>query len=194
MADRIVVMEGGCIRQVGTPMELYMHPNSVFVASFLGAPPTNCIAGEVVHAAGSVQFCSDSLSLALHPETPRGPATLGIRPESLVPGEGMAAHLQLQGAVRFVEALGAETLVDLSIAGQTGAPHQAPPTELTARLPGHHRLASGDILPFHVAKQDLRLFGSDGNVLADAIKAPDHAAEEPMGDGGGLQRAVAAFV
>ena len=194
MADRIVVMEGGCIRQIGTPMELYMHPNSVFVASFLGAPPTNCIAGQVLHEGGAAHFCSDSLNLALHPETPRGPATLGIRPESLQPGEGSAAHLQLQGAVRFVEALGAETLVDLSIAGGADAPLQAPATELTARLPGHHRLTSGDILPFHVARQDLRLFGSDGNVLVDAVAVTDHAAEEQMGDGAGLQRAVAECV
>lgn len=39
MADRIVVMEGGRIRQVGTPMELYRRPNSTFVAAFLGSPP-----------------------------------------------------------------------------------------------------------------------------------------------------------
>ncbi|MDF1777133.1 MAG: hypothetical protein P1V13_13930 [Rhizobiaceae bacterium] len=65
---------------------------------------------------------------------------------------------------------------------------------MKARLPGHHCLASGDILPFHVARQDLRLFGSDGNVLADAIRVPDHMADEERGDGGGLQRTVAAFV
>ena len=46
MADRIICMRGGCIEQVGTPDDLYLKPSSLFVASFIGSPPINLIAGE----------------------------------------------------------------------------------------------------------------------------------------------------
>lgn len=172
MADRIVVMEGGRIRQIGTPMDLYFNPNSVFVASFLGAPPTNCVQGQVIHEAGSAHFSGAGLKVAVGTKIDPGPATLGVRPESLMPGEGNAAHLKLAGTVRFVEALGAETLVDLTIAA--GTPHSyaaASGTDVTARLSGRHNLAEGDVLPFHVCKQDLHLFDRNGDVIGHAVLA-----------------------
>ena len=46
MADRIICMRAGRIEQIGTPDELYLSPSSVFVASFIGSPPINLIAGE----------------------------------------------------------------------------------------------------------------------------------------------------
>lgn len=51
LADRVVVMEGGRIRQVGTPAEVYDHPADLFVARFVGSPGMNLIPGEL-HAAG----------------------------------------------------------------------------------------------------------------------------------------------
>ena len=45
MADRIVVMKGGYIQQIGTPKEIYNNPANLFVAGFLGAPATNFIKG-----------------------------------------------------------------------------------------------------------------------------------------------------
>ena len=150
MADRIVVMEGGRIRQVGTPMQLYMNPNSVFVASFLGAPPTNCIKGEVRHLNGDVRFTAPGLSVPLNAHVTDGPATLGIRPESLMPRIEGADHLHVEGIVRFVESLGAETLVDLSISAAPS--EEAPATDVTARLPGHHLLTPGQVMPLSIAR------------------------------------------
>ena len=47
MSDRIVVMNAGRIQQVGTPFELYFHPENLFVAGFIGEPPMNFIRGTV---------------------------------------------------------------------------------------------------------------------------------------------------
>ncbi|EKD60938.1 MAG: hypothetical protein ACD_54C00478G0001, partial [uncultured bacterium] len=47
MADKIVVMQGGRIEQVGAPLELYDRPANVFVASFIGSPAMNLIDGKV---------------------------------------------------------------------------------------------------------------------------------------------------
>jgi ABC-type sugar transport system ATPase subunit len=58
LADRIVVMQGGHIRQVGTPAEVYDHPADLFVATFVGSPGMNLIAGELASANGKALFVS----------------------------------------------------------------------------------------------------------------------------------------
>ena len=47
LADRIVIMQGGAIQQIGTPDEIYSDPANSFVAGFIGAPPMNVIDGEI---------------------------------------------------------------------------------------------------------------------------------------------------
>ena len=54
MATRIVVMKGGFIQQVGTPLEIYNNPHNLFVASFIGSPPMNFI--DVKYEKGNVTF------------------------------------------------------------------------------------------------------------------------------------------
>lgn len=56
MADRIVVMKDGYIQQIGTPMEIYQHPRNLFVASFIGSPAMNIIAG--VYDKGVITFAN----------------------------------------------------------------------------------------------------------------------------------------
>jgi multiple sugar transport system ATP-binding protein len=52
MADKIVVMQGGRIEQVGAPLDLYDRPVNTFVASFIGSPSMNMVAGRVVERVG----------------------------------------------------------------------------------------------------------------------------------------------
>ncbi len=113
LADRIVVMRAGEVVQVGSPMDVYSHPVSYFVADFFGSPSMNLVAGEVLGANGSARFRSSYFELAL-PETLQGAkpgaATLGIRPEHVaVTGNGTGAAAELQ--VRLVEPLGKDTLL-----------------------------------------------------------------------------------
>lgn len=65
MATRIVVMKGGYIQQVGTPLEIYNYPNNLFVASFIGSPPMNFI--DVTYEKGFVVF-NDGKKISLLPE------------------------------------------------------------------------------------------------------------------------------
>jgi ABC-type sugar transport system ATPase subunit len=92
MADKIVVLNGGTIEQVGTPMTLYNNPATPFVAGFIGSPKMNLFEGAVAKREGC--------------------RTYGIRPEhiSLSTTDG-----KWRGVVRHIERLGADTVVHLGV-------------------------------------------------------------------------------
>ena len=113
MADKIVVMQGGKIEQVGAPLELYDRPANTFVAGFIGSPAMNMAPGVV--RGGAVELDSGArlplppgLSLAEGREV-----TYGIRPEHLSVGPS-----GLSGSVAVVEPTGSETHVVLRAGGQ----------------------------------------------------------------------------
>jgi multiple sugar transport system ATP-binding protein len=102
LADRIVVMQGGNIEQIGTPLELYDRPANVFVATFIGAPSMNLMRAERQN--GRIEIGG----LELQGPDGSGPVTLGVRPEHLVlAGDGLAME------VKVVEPTGSETMVFL---------------------------------------------------------------------------------
>ncbi|GAB4036085.1 MAG: sn-glycerol-3-phosphate import ATP-binding protein UgpC [Rubrivivax sp.] len=104
LAQRMIVMNGGRIEQIGTPEQVYLKPASTFVAGFIGSPPMNLLAGE---AAGTVFRCG-AQSLPLPSAAPRaGALTLGLRPEHAELREGGAWAMK----VEMIEMLGAERLV-----------------------------------------------------------------------------------
>jgi ABC-type sugar transport system ATPase subunit len=112
LADRIVVMRGGEIVQVGSPMEIYSNPVSYFVADFFGSPSMNLIAGEVSHVDAGPRFRSPGFSVRLpdrFKNTPPGAVTLGVRPEHI----GIRPHGggDIELPVRLVEPLGKDTLL-----------------------------------------------------------------------------------
>lgn len=90
MADRIVVLNKGRIEQVGTPMELYDRPNSLFVAGFIGSPKMNLVSGPAAKKYGA--------------------ATIGIRPEHIAIGEGAQS---VMATIRIAEHLGSDTFIHL---------------------------------------------------------------------------------
>src|SRR5690606_25649484 len=108
LADRIVVLNGGRIEQVGAPMELYERPRNLFVAEFIGSPRMNLIPGELVgaseHGARVRTGAGDVLEIAVDAAAAKAgeAVTLGVRPEHLTVGtaEGVAA------TVTFAETLG----------------------------------------------------------------------------------------
>jgi len=112
MADRIVVMNSGCIEQVGTPREVYGTPATPFVADFVGK--INVL--PAVAEAGS-QFRVGSLSLAAaRADVPPGTAVkLYLRPEDIgVHGNGAAPSGSFPAHIAKVEFLGAFCMVALS--------------------------------------------------------------------------------
>ena len=109
MGDRICIMHGGKVAQIGAPLEVYQKPADLFVASFLGSPPTNLIPsrfnGEALHVGEA--------KLRL-PRTSVQEPVFGIRPED-IRIDGATPHAE--GEVLAVEPLGAETILRVRLTG-----------------------------------------------------------------------------
>ena len=156
LADRIVVMRDGIIEQVGTPLDIYNDPVSVFVADFFGSPSMNLIPGSIVSTSEGPRFRGPGLTLDLPPTwAPMAPAsaTLGLRPEHLsVQPTGGA----FQAEVRLVEPLGKDTLLYFDYGG--GKP-------LIAVVEGTREFQTGACLGLTCDPKRLYLFDADGKRL-----------------------------
>ncbi|MNV23345.1 sn-glycerol-3-phosphate import ATP-binding protein UgpC [compost metagenome] len=111
MADRVVVLNGGRVEQVGTPLELYDRPANQFVAGFIGSPSMNFLSGTI--SAGGFETGGVVLPLpaAAAGLAGRG-AVYGIRPEHFsLDASGVPAEIML------VEPLGSETQVTMKLGG-----------------------------------------------------------------------------
>ena len=123
LGDRIVVMNAGRVQQIDTPRALYDRPRNRFVATFMGSPPMNLIAGRI--ADGAFQSATGALvvpldgaaAAALAPYAGR-PVTLGVRPEDVTPAGASRATTRAVSNTRVevVEPLGNEALVHANTA------------------------------------------------------------------------------
>ncbi|NNF07420.1 MAG: sn-glycerol-3-phosphate ABC transporter ATP-binding protein UgpC, partial [Candidatus Eisenbacteria bacterium] len=124
MADRIAVLKDGVLQQVAPPLELYDHPVNQFVASFIGSPAMNFIAGEFDgrhFAAGGFKVdLGEVFSGLAH----RGPVTLGVRPEDLVLGEAGSGSIPIDATL--VEPMGNEVFLHGMFAGEQVLARLAP--------------------------------------------------------------------
>jgi len=132
LASRIVVLAGGGISQVGTPLELYERPENEFVAQFIGSPSMNLLAGEVVGTGAEtvVRLANGGTARSAVPTTAADmglKVNVGVRPEDLVETTGEAVFT---GEVEITEALGEVTLLYFKRQGD-GA-------QMVAKLPGIH--------------------------------------------------------
>ncbi|PZX14359.1 carbohydrate ABC transporter ATP-binding protein (CUT1 family) [Palleronia aestuarii] len=146
LADRIVVLNGGDIQQVGTPIELYERPANRFVATFIGSPTMNVL---------EVAPSRDGLRLADGTPLP-GPGTarhIGIRPEHIAlakPGEGIAA------TVEVIERLGSDSNVHCEIPGVG---------PILARIRGNPDIRPGASVGLVPEKDHLHYFDASGTAL-----------------------------
>ena len=138
LADKIVVLRGGAVEQVGRPLELYARPANLFVAGFIGSPAMNFIGGD---AAARLRA-----------------ATIGVRPEHLV----VAGDGAWTGTVSHAERLGADTMlyVDVSNVDVLGA------GMLTARILGDIDYAVGDRVGLTPQEGKVYRFDGDGKSIA----------------------------
>ncbi|SDA59820.1 sn-glycerol-3-phosphate ABC transporter ATP-binding protein UgpC [Sinorhizobium sp. NFACC03] len=108
LADKIVVMRGGVVEQVGSPLDLYDDPANLFVAGFIGSPKMNFLKG-IVDARGTQvrlpDFGNATIPVAIKEATPGSSVTIGIRPEHF--GDSGSASLDL--TIDMLEHLGGET-------------------------------------------------------------------------------------
>ena len=157
LADRIVVLNGGRVEQVGEPLELYENPANLFVARFIGSPAMNIIAATVESAGETTMLkLADGKSLAVHIPTPQSEqgkaASFGVRPEDLSIATG--DDYLFEGKVSIVEALGEVTLLYLE------APEGEEP--IIVKIPGIAPVKKGETLRFSAPSEKLHLFDALG--------------------------------
>ncbi|MFO1067453.1 MAG: sn-glycerol-3-phosphate ABC transporter ATP-binding protein UgpC [Geminicoccaceae bacterium] len=144
LGDRLLVMDAGQVEQLGTPLEIYARPATTFVAGFIGSPPMNLLPGRIGADGRSVIIADRRLPL-LVPEAPGSAVLVGIRPESLVPGDPG----DLKGVVAWVEVTGADALASVRLDGDF---------DVTVRLDGRLPPAPGSAMSLSARADALHLF------------------------------------
>jgi multiple sugar transport system ATP-binding protein len=165
MAHRIVVLNKGRVEQFGTPMELYHHPATRFVATFIGQPNMNLIPAKVLGTSGGLTVeLHGGVKMTLPVETTTAAVgdrvEVGIRPENLHLGEGLSMQL------RVLERLGGVSICYGDMADGT---------RLCAALPGDTILAEGQAIGLSVNPADAHVFDASGRVMR-RLMAPAIAA------------------
>lgn len=158
LADRIVMMSAGRIAQVGTPLELYHHPATLEVATFIGSPRMNIL--PVIIDSGDEQGVlvrlPDGVQLTVKVNgrnvVAGEQAWLGVRPEHLVVGE--QADAQLPATVVLSENLGHEILAYYQVEGIEET--------LTQRLAGDSAPETGSTVQLGISGRHSHLFTADG--------------------------------
>ncbi len=150
LADRLVVMNNGVAEQIGTPMEIYNHPQTPFVAGFIGSPAMNFVPARLQR--GRLQIGEQSLPLPIAAADNKlpGELLLGIRPEHLHRCAGGERSPRLSMAVQLAEPLGADTLVHGRLPGLDHA--------FTVRLRGEYAPVDAAPLQIGFDPQQLHLF------------------------------------
>ena len=148
LGDRLMVLNSGVVEQIGSPLEVYRTPASLFVAAFIGSPALCFARGAVDQDGGAVRLGGGRLRLEpARPDLAGRELQVGLRPEHLDVREPGAATLD--AVVDWVEALGADTIAHVRLADGTG---------LDVRLPGTATAKAGDRLGLAAHPDHVHLF------------------------------------
>jgi len=156
MADKIVVLRDGYVEQIGSPLELYHHPDNLFVAGFIGSPKMNFVNVTIVEASdiharlelpgGDTATVPVDASRA----TPGSSATLGIRPED---AGGESGDFSLPMQVDVAERLGGSTYLYGECAGME---------HFVVQRPGMEPTRHGDSIVLNIPASSCYLFDEEG--------------------------------
>jgi multiple sugar transport system ATP-binding protein len=170
LGDRIAVLSGGKLQQLGPPQELYDTPANVFVAGFIGSPPMNLLRASARDGRVSAgDFVLERAGL------PDGALIVGLRPEALRPAvDGMPS---VNFRVDVVEPLGDELIVHGSLAAELIAASSdaefadgalpvsnGTSVEAVARLDPRDRPAEGSVIRLGIEPQDVHVFDAQTGV------------------------------
>jgi multiple sugar transport system ATP-binding protein len=183
MGERIAVMSEARLQQVGSPQELYDHPDNRFVAGFIGSPSMNFLEVEASVSDGSVVLKGDGIEIPLPDRyTPsfKGHSgtklIAGVRPEHLdVKTEGPAGTLS--GNADVVEYLGNEELIHYSVSGH----------DIVALIGSEHRVRPGDDLVLSIPLEKVHLFDPESTLALDKERG-----DEEIRTGGAARKEEAA--
>ena len=183
LGDRVVVMRGGVVQQVGSPAYLYDHPKNLFVAGFIGSPSMNFLPGQlkgdgVVQTALGEARLPDRVRQGLEGSKSSGSVILGIRPEhfeyaDLVP-EGQEGGT-FNVPIDIVEAMGSDIYAYFTMKGEeahsrdlddlakdTGNDLHADGIPMTARLDAHSPVKRGETARLWYDTSKVQVFDADG--------------------------------
>ena len=164
LADRIVVMNQRRIEQIGTPREIYDHPATEFVATFVGSPPMNILSATCAPPRGGMLCVTLGDGAAIETSVPAdsapkdGKIRIGLRPETLrlcVPGSG-----DCDAKIDFVEFLGDRSYAFVSLASG----------ERVVALGGApFTLRPGEVVGVQIDRASAHVFDSGGRNLRLAV-------------------------
>jgi len=150
LADRVVVMSGGVVQQVGTPTDIYDRPANAFVASFIGSPAMNLVDGKLSGGA----FVAESTKITGLSSGDRD-ATLGFRAED---AEVVESGGQINASIYSLELLGDAVMVTVRIGGALVA----------VRADKGYRAEIGDQVSIRVPVDHLHLFDAKTGARLEA--------------------------
>jgi multiple sugar transport system ATP-binding protein len=142
MGDRIAIMNGGILQQVGTPDDIYDHPANLFVAGFIGTPTMNFVPATMQNGSAKASGFEVKLPKSLGKEK----GVLGFRPEAVTERPSEEATLDMK--VDVVERLGS----DQFLYGQVGG------DQITARVDPRMKVAPGDRVRLGLDTRSLHVF------------------------------------
>ena len=146
MGDRIAIMNGGILQQVGTPGEIYDHPANLFVAGFIGTPTMNFVPAAVTNGSAKASGFEVKLPKPLQ----AGKGTLGFRPEAVtdrVADGGTSFEMK----VDVVERLGSDQFLYGTVGGD----------QVTARVDPRMHVAPGDRVKLGLDTRTLHFFDAE---------------------------------
>ena len=158
MADKIVVLRGGHVEQVGAPLDLYNTPRNKFVAGFIGSPKMNFLEGRIARSETGTGIEIDGQTIHLPQRGTQAkagdPVTLGIRPEHISVDEG--GIVLGEAKVDLVEHLGGETILYASM--KDGQP-------ITIALDDQQPVRSGATVSVRADPERCHLFSAGGDAI-----------------------------
>jgi multiple sugar transport system ATP-binding protein len=156
MADMIVVLNAGRIEQVGSPLELYHQPKTLFVARFMGSPQMNTFAVDAVAKGSLMQITlprGKMIELPVEASLAKsGKVIFGIRPEHMEIGE----TADLTGKVTLSEKLGSETMIHVDIGVDV---------PIIVKADGLTMLKIGDTCNLRIKPKACHLFTPEGGLI-----------------------------
>lgn len=166
MADRIVIMKDGVIQQIGTPQQVYDHPDNMFVAGFIGAPQMNFINAKAVEVNGEVYAEFNGVKIGL--SKPKSDIlrskgyigkeiVIGIRPEDIHIEDIFIENSEdtiFEATVDISELMGAEVYAYLNTKG----------ISITARFDGRYKVGIDDKLKLAMDKHKIHIFDKETEI------------------------------
>ncbi len=151
LGDRLVVINEGYAEQIGSPLEVYKKPATVFVAGFIGSPAMNLFQVDLSEDGGLALLPGDK-SLQLPgsgcPDYGGKRVMLGLRPEHFILSDQEDSSLEIK--VNHVETLGADTLIHGLLDGEAEM--------LTVRLPGIIHFEKDQMIKLNFPAEEIHLF------------------------------------